>query len=388
MISYHCPGCGSVPLRDPKFGDPGHKHEYKCPGCKGDYQLSALTRRSVTFPPKEAMTSTWMLPHRLTAAIFSYRPSYMITSIIPESERVITVAMSGYSETIKIKTPRMAMVFDLMMPGTKEHVHLFAVKNDEDNNVLIKPLIWTNTDPSGKICWGPNSAPRDPRQAEVFFWEQPFNSDHWINRSSVPWSFVGGLVNLKERPKGVFSWKGIDYCELCCMCQCHLCQCRGAGADPEEKWESPDEELFGQIIWRFRKYDPYADDPAADGGARWTPGNLMIYGQEWIVSPKGQADMVFASADPQVISSAPSKAVARRADGEKAVIAFGYTQTTTDGSSVLILDLAGTLCVWDGDQLHQIKKKRVRKQLERFHIVNPRLPGYSPKRSVPEKAKA
>jgi hypothetical protein len=97
---------------------------------------------------------------------------------------------------------------------------IFAVREDEEKKLMIRPYRLANVHPNGHVCWGRrNPTPKDLYRAIKTYWEAPFNKDlvtdfqyslaHTLKNYDVHKLVEGGYEGWYEGKSTIFGNKWI-----------------------------------------------------------------------------------------------------------------------------------------------------------------------------------
>lgn len=233
-----------------------------------------------------------LMPSECVAVTVCYKPTWVVSAVIPPMERTIIAGASSGNTTgkAKLKTPTLLWLHKNALSKTPSisepsNIHLFAVKN-ENKQLVMAPYRLANVHEDGEVCWGNNKQPANLRAAHSFYFTSPFSSDLWDQEE--------------------------DYYE------------------DEEDEDEERTSAQGAFLDHLRTYEPGKGQQTDDD---YNPEDGEVYGDAHVSFP-GHVDAVFVSTRPKTLALFPKEA--HRKDRRDRPVVIGSATRAKDSWAITV----------------------------------------------------
>jgi hypothetical protein len=284
----------------------------------------------------------YLMPSKASKVIVKYSPRWMISCVLPKTERKISVKSYNRNTDVvdakefDIETPELIISHSLTKPWIDKskmqtYFSLFTIDSERSDGVFTTPYRLANTYPSGVICFGGVvsvngmiKAPANLRQANNYYWASYFNEDN------CPY------VKLHRESCNNFNHEYYEHYEIedCCECHsymddpddfdsttdcsCEPCECEccrqicgcGCGCDLQDEFHSWITNYAGRVKTKeFIKKTAY------------------FCGKKYFAYPE-PAQAVFVSNNPELLETIPKTSWRRDCQDTNVVIGVATKQDT------------------------------------------------------------
>lgn len=117
------------------------------------------------------------LPGSARFVVLQTAPSQRLSFIIPaHTRKVIRFTGRGHSgnmRTVDFQVPDMMYCWEF----DRQYGRFYVIERIDASGIWLRDFRIANVHPSGKICWGQNRPPTNPREMVAAFWGSNFNDD-------------------------------------------------------------------------------------------------------------------------------------------------------------------------------------------------------------------